>query len=62
MVEQYDRMLQKKPYITSRMRGYSGEYNVVEDENESIETLNGEFANYAACQIQTDSTVSVLSK
>ena len=39
-MEQYDRMIQDQPGITSVMGGYDSAYNTVEDDNEIIATLN----------------------
>ena len=61
-MNQHNRMLQEKPGITAVIEGYTVAYYAMEYYNDSIVKLKEEFASYAAHQIQTDSTVSALSK
>ena len=65
VVEQYECMFTEMGGTTTGQMGYSGAFQAMtaeEDDDDSIATLNEEFASYAAKQSRTDSTVSGLSE
>ena len=58
-------MLTEMGGTTTGQMGYSGAFQAMtaeDDDDDNIATLNVEFANYAAKQSRTDSTVSGLSE